>query len=136
MENEEIPCYASIEMNVTLGQVALLLLLQHGITLSAIGRQSDPTLALPPDSDFVSIATLGQVALFLSALVWDCFICHWRTKQSHAGFASGFRFYLNHNSRSGGTFSFCSSMGSLHPPMVDEVNPHWLLCLLIENKMI
>src|SRR5260370_31379749 len=60
--------FASIEMNVTLGQVALLLLLQHGFTSSTIGRQSNLTLALPPYSDFASIkmnATLGQVALLL-----------------------------------------------------------------------
>src|SRR5260370_34150536 len=37
---------------------------------------------------------------------------------------------LNHDSRSGGTFSFCSSMGLLHPPLADKVIPHWL-CLWI-----
>src|SRR5260370_4073360 len=97
--------FASIKMNVTLGQVGLLLLLQHGITSSANGGQSDPMLALPPDLDFASIMTLGQVALFPSTLAWDHFICHWWMKQSHAGFASGFGFCLNHNSRSGGTFA-------------------------------
>ena len=80
MENEEIPCYASIKMNVTLGQVALLLPLQHGIALSAVGGQSDPMLALPPDLDFASITTLGQVALLPSAPAWDCFVCHWQMK--------------------------------------------------------
>src|SRR5260370_29956836 len=100
MENEEIPCYASIKMNVTLGQVALLLPLQHGIASSTNGGQSDPMLALPLDPDFVSIATLGQVALFPSTLAWDCFICHCQMKQSHAGFATGFGFCLNFDSRS------------------------------------
>src|SRR5260370_37837510 len=122
--------FASIKMNVTLGQVGLLLLLQHGITSSANGRQSDPMLALPPDLDFASIVTLGQVALFPSTLAWDRFICHWWTKRSHTGFASGFGFCLNHNSRSGGTFSFFSSMGLLHPPLTDKAIPCWL-CLQI-----
>src|SRR5260370_14391028 len=66
---------------------------------------------------------------FASTPAWDHFVCQWWTKRSHASFASRFGFCLNHDSRSGGTFSFHSSVGSLHLPLADEVIPCWLLCL-------